>query len=117
MIRVFGAAAYPNIIRLPYRLIVRAAEIEGQRDAGQRLNTLRDAAIGAGLKLGQKWVPGKKETPDPNAGHFDLTPLLEHQEQLDRLAAPWNHTPEAVERRKDAAQDAAFRQAFKSLQA
>ena len=115
MIRVFGAVAYPTLIGLPYRLLIRAAEIEGQRDAAARLSRVQDGRIADGLKLGREWVPGRKEKADPDAGHWDLSPLLRHEEMLDRLARPWAYTPEAIERRLDAEQDAAFRKLFAAM--
>lgn len=115
MIRVFGALAYPQLIQQPQRLLLRAAEIAGERDAAQRLARVQDGRIADGMKLGRTWVPGRKEKNDPDAGHWDLAPLLKHEEQLDRLARPWAHTPEAVERRLDAEQDAAFYRLFQAM--
>lgn len=115
MIRVFGLAAYPELIRQPYRLLLRGAEIEGERGAAQRLARVQDGRIADGLKLGREWVRGRKEKADPDAGYWTLAPLFRHEEQLDRLARPWAHTAGAIERRLDAEQDAAFRRLFNVL--
>ncbi|GGI75332.1 hypothetical protein [Deinococcus wulumuqiensis] len=115
MIRVFGVTAYPQLIQQPYRLLLRAAEIAGEREAALRLARVQDGRIADGMKLGRQWVPGRKEKADPDAGHWDLGPLLRHEEQLDRLARPWAHTPEAIERRLDAEQDAAFHKLFQAM--
>lgn len=97
--RVFGPAAYPAMIDLPLRLIVRAAELQGERDAEARLIQLTDVSLASGLKLGQEYVdPDAK--PSGSRAHYSLARLQEHRTDLERRAYPWLHTPAAIKTRR-----------------
>lgn len=114
MIRVFGPAAYPQIIALPLRLIIRAAQIAGERDAEARLTALTDASIGAGLKFGREYIDPDAKT---NAGgpYYSFAPLTRHREALERQARPWQWTAEAIRQRREAEEDAMWSKALETL--
>ncbi|WP_019585220.1 hypothetical protein [Deinococcus apachensis] len=94
----------------PRRLIVRAAQIQGERDAEARLTALTDASIGAGLKFGREYIdPDAKKTQ--GGAYYSFAPLQRHQAALERQARPWLHTPEAIRQRREAEEDALWDQA------
>lgn len=122
MIRYFGAEAYPHMIRQPRRLILRAIEIEDQREEARRYNFGEDLAMAAGTGLGKQEIDpktqGKKRSPaDP---YVTFEPFVEHQRARFERAYPWlikQETPEEREKRLDLEQDLAFRRAFNAMQA
>lgn len=117
MIRVFGPAAYAEIMQLPPRLIARAAQINGERDAEARLATLSDLAIGAGLKFGQKYVDPKNPSGKAKRGEafYSLDPFNRHSAALERLARPWEHTPARVRARREAEEERRMQALEKAL--
>lgn len=102
--RVFGPAAYPAMIDLPLRLIVRAAELQVERDAEARLIQLTDVSLASGLKLGQEYVD-PDATPSSSRAHYSLAKLQEHQIKLEKRAYPWLHTPAAIKSRREREED------------
>lgn len=117
MIRVFGPAAYAEIMQLPPRLIARAAQINGERDAEARLATLSDLAIGAGLKFGQKYVDPKNPGGKARKGEafYSLDPFNRHSAALERLARPWEYTKERIRARREAEEERRWREAENAL--
>lgn len=119
MIRVFGPALYREVMGWPRRLILRAAEIQTQREADARLTALTDLSIATGLKLGMEYVDPKNPSGSRKADepYHTLEPLAKHKADLDRVARPWAHTPEAVQARLDWEQDRAYAALFGTLRA
>ncbi|WP_104990862.1 hypothetical protein [Deinococcus sp. NW-56] len=111
MIRVFGAAAYPNMITQPFRLISRAAEIEGERDAEQQLHRLRLMAVADGMEQGKVYVPDPNDPPSKSRAHYNLQPYNQTLERLERQAYPW--AAEAVQRQRRVAEQEAKWQALR----
>ena len=114
MIRVFGAAASETVLRWPYRKIMRAAQIDGQRDAERRLARLRDHSIADGMEQGRVYVD-PKNPPAAGDAYYDLKPYLAHAELLERLARPWHYAPDAVRRRREREEDAMWDKAMKLM--
>lgn len=74
----------------PYRLIVRGVQIERQREAGQRLATLRLQALADGMEQGKEYVPGKDDPkPKSGEGHYSLKRFRDVEDALERQAEPW----------------------------
>lgn len=98
----------------PRRVIVRAAQIQGEREAEARLTALTDASIAAGLKLGQEYVDpqAKRVSGGP---YYSLAPLSLHRETLERVARPWLHTPDAVRRRRETEEAAMWEKAMQAM--
>lgn len=95
-------------------------QIERQRQAEQRLQVLRDMAMGAALDLGKRYVDPKAKDHKPGDPYNDLSPYLNYEQALFDAAYPWTvhvETPEERAAREDAAQDAAFRRMFGVMQA
>lgn len=117
MIRVFGPAAHASIMQLPPRLIARAAQIQGERDAEARLATLSDLAIGAGLKFGQRYVDPKNPSGQTRKGeaYYSLDPFNRHSTALERLARPWEYTPARIRARREAEEERRWQEAEKAL--
>lgn len=90
MVRVFGPAAYADMMQLPSRAIVRFAEIQGERDASRWLTRLRLMAVADGMELGQEYVRGPNDPkPKPGDGYTSRKPYLQMEETLERQAEPW----------------------------
>lgn len=99
--RVFGAAAYRDMMSLPVRAISRFAEIQGEREAAKQLTWLRLMAVADGLEQGKEYIPGKDDPkPKPGAGHYSLKRYIDTLEQLERQAEPWAAEKRIVERRR-----------------
>lgn len=105
MIREFGAAAYAEVMTWPRRLILRAIEIERERQAAQREAFLTDVGMGDQMDLGRRYVDPKAKK-DAGGAYYDLSPFNRHRDALARMARPWEYTPEAVQERREAAEDA-----------
>ena len=117
MLREFGPALYAEVMTWPRRLILRAAEIQREREAQARLDRLADLKLAAGLKLGQEYVDPKGQRRKPDDPYYTLKPLESVEKALDRAARPWAYSPEAVAARLDWEQDRAFSALFGGLQA
>lgn len=98
--RVFGAAAYRDMMALPVRAIARFAEIQSERDAAQQLTRLRLMATADGMEQGREYVPGRDDPkPKPGAGHYSLKRYVELVESLERRAEPWAADARQAQRR------------------
>ncbi|MFK7601889.1 hypothetical protein ACI3L1_06720 [Deinococcus sp. SM5_A1] len=94
----------------PYRLIVRGVQIERQREAAAQLARLRLTAVADSTDLGREYVDpdnpgGQADTSKP---HHTLRPYLRTQDALERAAEPWQHTEDALIRRRIREEDADF---------
>lgn len=99
--RVFGAAAYEVMMRRPLEFIIRAAEIQGQEDAARRVLYLHDTSFASGLKRGQEIIDPDAKPEDKGKGLIVSYTLLEdYITEVLKLAEPWNHTPEALTRKR-----------------
>lgn len=114
VIRVFGVTAADTVMRWPYRKIIRAAQIEGQRDAEARLARLRDISVADGMDQGRIYVD-PKNPPEAGGAHYDLKPYLAHAEMLERAARPWYYTPQAVRERREREEDAMWEKTMQVL--
>ena len=93
----------------PYRLILRAAEIEEQREAERQHARLTLSAIADGMDQGRDYVPGKNDPPaDANSAHYDPTPYRRTAEALLRRARPWEYTLDKLIARRMAEEEAEF---------
>lgn len=117
MIRVFGVAAYPQVMQMPPRLIGRAAEIHAEREAEARLAALDDASTAAGLKLGQKYVDPKNPSGQAKKGdpYYSLDPFNAHLREIERRARPWLYTPAAIRARRELEEERRWQQTEKTL--
>lgn len=119
MIREFGVAAYAEVMTWPRHLILRAAEIERERRAQVREEFVEDLGIADQMELGRRYVDPEAKKSSGGA-YYDLAPYHAHMDALARLARPWEYTPEAARRRREAAEDRmfdAFQQAAGGLRA
>ena len=73
----------------PLRLIVRLAEIQGERDAAEKLTQLRHRALADGLELGRQYVPDPKDPVSKSKAHYKLTGFVDEVQALEAKAAPW----------------------------
>lgn len=88
--RVFGAGAYAEMMRLPLRALQRFAEIQGERDAGEQLARLRLMGLADGVEQGKEYVRGKDDPkPKAGAGHYSLKRYQDMLDALERRAQPW----------------------------
>lgn len=111
---------YDAARRLPPALQAEVLAIERSRRAEARWEFGEDIAIAADLGLGKRYVDPKAKARQDSDPYNDLTPFLEHQQNLREIAFPWlvpTETPEERAARLDAAQDAAFRRMFGSMKA
>lgn len=102
--RVFGAAAYPAMMRLPLRAVARFAEIEGERSASQQLAYLRLSALSDGMEQGREYVPDPNEPKSKSKAHYSLKRYLDMEARLELRAEPWS-APERQRRQRVAEQE------------
>lgn len=104
MIRHFGVAAYAEVMMWPWRLIVRAVQVQREADAEVRLARLADASMADSMELGRRYVD-PAHPPQPGGAHYDLSAYQRHQDALARQARPWEYTEAAVRRRREAEEE------------
>lgn len=88
--RVFGASAYAEMMRLPTRAIQRFAQIQGERQAAEQLSSLRLMAVADGMEQGREYKPGPNDPkPKKGDGHYSLQRYRDLEDALERQAEPW----------------------------
>lgn len=78
-----------------------AVQAERQRRAVQRYQAFEDAIHADHADQARKYIPGRNDPKDdPNVGRYSLEPMLNHRDQLRRLAFPEDYTPERERERQ-----------------
>lgn len=92
--------------KLPPALVPVAIRAERRRRAIQRYQAFEDALYSDHSKMAVEYIPGRNEPQNDGAGHYVLTPMIEHREALRRDAFPEFYTPEQVRERQIAQSEA-----------
>lgn len=104
-----------DLLGEPLRLIRRLAEIQGERDAAEKLAQLRHRALADGLELGREFVPDPKDPPNKSKAHYKLTGFVDEVQALEERAAPWVDWQKLRRRSRRKQNDAQWQQVYEAM--